>query len=125
MRIFSEIYSFRLNVVWDDNVAEDTKCHTGHSFTQFLWGTDWVYNQNMCLLDWVFRPIRKYKLPFSLKAATPFSINKCLKWSLKYVASKSILCFVSINTKNTLLMQQIKIKILSFILASFGEFSLL
>ena len=23
------------------------------------------------------------------------------KWSLKYVASKSILCFVSINTRNT------------------------
>ena len=23
------------------------------------------------------------------------------KWSLKYVASKSILCFISINTKNT------------------------
>ena len=24
-----------------------------------------------------------------------------VKWSLKYVASKSILCFISINTKNT------------------------
>ena len=41
MWIFTEIYSFKLNVVWD------TKCHTGQSFIQFLWGTDWVHNQNM------------------------------------------------------------------------------
>ena len=69
MGIFTEIYSFGLNVVWDTN---------GQSFTQFLWGTDWVHNQDMCLLDWMCRLIRKYKLPFSFKAAVPCSINKCL-----------------------------------------------
>ena len=40
MRIFTEIYSLRLNVVWETNVIRDTECHTGQSFTQFLWGTD-------------------------------------------------------------------------------------
>ena len=30
MEIFTEIYSFRLNVVWD------TKCCMGQSFNQFL-----------------------------------------------------------------------------------------
>ena len=34
MGMFTEIYSFRLNVV------QGTKCHTGQSFIQFLWGTD-------------------------------------------------------------------------------------
>ena len=29
----------------------------------------------MCLLDWVSRLIRKYKFPFSFKAATPCTIN--------------------------------------------------
>ena len=72
MEIFTKIYSFRLNVV------QDAKCHMGQSFIKFLLGTDWVHNQNMCLLDWVCRLIRKYKLPFSFKAATPCSINKCL-----------------------------------------------
>ena len=72
MAVFTEIYSFRLNDVWD------TKCCTGQSFIQFLCGTDWVHNQNMSLLDWVYRQIRKNKLPFSFKAATPCSINKCL-----------------------------------------------
>ena len=61
---FTEIYSFRLNVV------RDTKCRTGQSFIQFLWGADRVHNQNRCLLDWLCRLIKKYKLPFSLKAAT-------------------------------------------------------
>ena len=78
MAIFTEIYSFRLNVVWDTNVVQDAKCYTGQYFIQFLWGTDWVHNQNMCLLDWVCRLLRKNKLPFSFKAATPCSINKCL-----------------------------------------------
>ena len=32
----------------------------------------------ICLLDMVCSLIRKYKLPFSFKAATPSSINKCL-----------------------------------------------
>ena len=49
-----------------------------------------------------------------------------VKWSLKYVASKSILCFISINTKNTsYLCKKIKFKILSFMYASFGKKSLL
>ena len=78
MAIFTEIYSFMLNDVQDINVLRDTKCCMGQSFIQFLWGTDLVYNQNMCLLDWVCRLIRKYKLSFSFKAATPFRINKCL-----------------------------------------------
>ena len=68
--IFTEIYSFRLNVLRDTNVVQDTKCRTGQSFIQFLWGADWVYNQNMCFLDWVCRLIRKYKLAFNFKAAT-------------------------------------------------------
>ena len=68
MGIFTEIYSLRLNIV------RNTKCYTRQSFIQFLW----VHNQNMCLLDWVCRLIRKYKLPFGFKAATPCSINKCL-----------------------------------------------
>ena len=38
--IFTEIYSFRLNVVRDTNVIRDTKCCMGQSFIQFLWGTD-------------------------------------------------------------------------------------
>ena len=54
------------------------KCCMRQSFIQFLWGTDWVHNQNMCLLDWVSTLIRKYKLSFSFKAATPCSMNKCL-----------------------------------------------
>ena len=36
----TEIYSFRLNVVWDANVVRDAKCYTGQYFIQFLWGTD-------------------------------------------------------------------------------------
>ena len=40
LAIFTEIYSFRLNVVRDTDVVRDTKCHTGQSFIQFLWGTD-------------------------------------------------------------------------------------
>ena len=55
MAIFTEIYSFRLDVV------------QGH-----------IYNQNMCFLDWVCRLISKYKLLVSFKAATPCCINKCL-----------------------------------------------
>ena len=78
MAKFTEIYSFRLNVVQDTNFVRDTKCCMGQSFIQFLWGADWVHSQNMCLLDWVCRLIRKYKLPFSFEAATPYSINKCL-----------------------------------------------
>ena len=53
------------------------KCHTGQSFIQFLWGKHWVHNQNICLLHWVCRLIRKYKLLFSFKAVTPCGINKC------------------------------------------------
>ena len=41
MAKFTEIYSFRLNVV------SDTKCCMGQSFIHFLWGTDWVHNQNI------------------------------------------------------------------------------
>ena len=33
MAICTEIYSLRLNVVRDTNVARDTKCCTGQSFT--------------------------------------------------------------------------------------------
>ena len=40
MAKFTEIYSFRLNVVRDTNVVLDKKCHTGQSFIQFLWGAD-------------------------------------------------------------------------------------
>ena len=72
MLMFTEIYYFMLNVV------RDTKCCKGQSFIQFLLGTDWVHNQNMCFLDWVCRLVRKYQLHFSFKAATPCSINKCL-----------------------------------------------
>ena len=36
MAIFTEIYSFRLNVVRDMNVEWVTKCRTGKSFNQFL-----------------------------------------------------------------------------------------
>ena len=71
MGIFTEIYSARLNVV------RDTKCRTGQSFIQLL-RSDLVHNQNICLLAWVYRLIRKYKLRFSFKAATACSINKCL-----------------------------------------------
>ena len=67
---FTEIYSFRLNVTWDTNVAWYTKCCMGQSVIQFL--------TKICLLDWVCTLIRKYKLPFSFKAATPCCINKCL-----------------------------------------------
>ena len=78
MAIFTKIHSFRLNVVQDTNVIGDTKCCTRQSFIQSLRGTDCIHNQNMCLLDWVCRLIRKYKLPFSFKAVTPFGKNKCL-----------------------------------------------
>ena len=40
MAIFTEIYSFRLNVVWDRNVVQDTECCMRQSFIQFLWGAD-------------------------------------------------------------------------------------
>ena len=59
MTIFIEIFSFRLNVVRDTTVVQDSKCCMGQSFIQILWGTDGVLNQNMCLLDWVCRLIRK------------------------------------------------------------------
>ena len=36
MAIFTEIYSFRLNVVRDKNVVRDTKCRTGQDLIQFL-----------------------------------------------------------------------------------------
>ena len=78
MAILTEIYSFRLSVIRDANVVQDIKCLTGLSFVKFLWGTDWDHNQNMGLLDWGWRLIRKYKLPFCFKAATPCSKNKCL-----------------------------------------------
>ena len=49
-----------------------------------------------------------------------------VKWSLKYVAYKSVLCIISVNTRNTShLSKKIKFKILSFMWASFGEISLL
>ena len=32
MAIFTEIYSFRLNVAQDTDVVQDTKCRTGQSF---------------------------------------------------------------------------------------------
>ena len=32
MAIFTEVYSFRLNVGWDRNVIRDTKCRTEQSF---------------------------------------------------------------------------------------------
>ena len=44
MAIFTEIYSFRLNVVQDRNTVRDTKCCMRQSFIQFLWGTDYVHN---------------------------------------------------------------------------------
>ena len=78
MAKFTEIYYFRLNVIQDTNVIPDTKCCMGQSFIQLLWGTDWDDKQNMCLLDLLCRLIRKYKLPFSFKAATTCNINKCL-----------------------------------------------
>ena len=77
MGIFPEIYSFRLNVVWGTSVMQDAKC-AGQSFIQFLWETYLAHIQSMCLLDWICRLIRKYKLPFSFKAASPCSMNKCL-----------------------------------------------
>ena len=40
MTKFTEINSFRLNVVRETNVIQDTKCRMGQSFIQFLWGTD-------------------------------------------------------------------------------------
>ena len=40
MGIFTEIYSFGLNVIQDTNVVWDAKCCAGQSFIQFLWGTD-------------------------------------------------------------------------------------
>ena len=40
MGTFTEIYSFRLNDVWDTNVIWDTKCCMGQSFIEFLWGAD-------------------------------------------------------------------------------------
>ena len=40
MAKFTEIYSFRLNVVQDTNFVRDTKCCMGQSFIQFLWGAD-------------------------------------------------------------------------------------
>ena len=72
MAIFTKIYYFRLNIV------QDKKCCMGQYFIQLLWGTDWVHDQNMCLLERVCRLIIKYKLPFNFKAATPCSINTCL-----------------------------------------------
>ena len=44
MAIFTEIYSFKLNVAWDTNAAQNTKCCTGKYFTQFLRGIDQVYD---------------------------------------------------------------------------------
>ena len=64
MAKFTEIYSFRLNVVWD------TKCCMGQSFIHF-YEEQIEFITKICLLDWVCRLIRKYILPFSFKAATP------------------------------------------------------
>ena len=41
----------------------------------FFVGNRLSSSKNMCLLDWVCRLLRKYKLSFSFKAATPCSIN--------------------------------------------------
>ena len=76
MGIFTEIYSFRLNV-YGTQMLYGTQNVT-KSFIQFLWGADWIHIQNMCLLYRVCMLIRKYKLPLSFKAAIPCSINKCL-----------------------------------------------
>ena len=59
------IHCFQLNAIQDTNVV-----YTGQFFIHFLWGTDWVHNQNMHLLDWVCWLLRKYILPFSFKAVT-------------------------------------------------------
>ena len=117
MGIFTKIYSFKLNVVRYTNVVRDNLS------SSFCW-EQIEFITKICLYDWVCRLLRKCKLPFSFKAATPCSINKCLskccmgqskntifpyrvgnlimiEWRLKYVASKSVLCFISVNTKNT------------------------
>ena len=53
-----------LNVVQDTNVVQD---NLSSSFCG-----------EQTLLDWVCRLLKKCKLPFSFKVATPGSINKCL-----------------------------------------------
>ena len=52
--------------------------------------------------------------PYSLEISRERNLT-VVKWRLKYVASESILYFISINTKNTsYLCKKIKFKILSF-----------
>ena len=60
-----------LNVVRDTNVVRD-------NLSSSFCGEQIAFITKICLLDWVCRLLRKYKLPFSFKAATPCRINKCL-----------------------------------------------
>ena len=71
MKIFTEIYIFRLNVVWDTNVVQDNLS------SNFL-GEQIEFRTKICVRLCVCRLLRKYKLPFSFNAATPSSISKCL-----------------------------------------------
>ena len=48
--IFTVIYSFRLNITWDTNIAQDTQCHMGKSVIPFCWDQiDFI--TKTCLLD--------------------------------------------------------------------------
>ena len=71
MGIFTEIYSFKLNVVRYTNVVRDNLS------SSFCW-EHIEFITKICLYNWMCRLLRKCKLPFSFKAATPCSINKCL-----------------------------------------------
>ena len=60
------------NILFEVKYCTGYKCLTGQSFIQFLWGTtDWVHNQNVSLLDWVCRLLRKNKLFLVSKLVHP------------------------------------------------------
>ena len=63
--------SLRLNVIQDTNVVRDNL-----SFNFCVGQIEFI--TKICLLDWVCRLPRKYKLPLSFKAATSYSISKYL-----------------------------------------------
>ena len=74
MGTFTEIYSFRLNVVQDTNAVQDANVICDNlSFSFCAEQIEFITKICVCLN----RLLRKYKLHFSLKAATPLGINKC------------------------------------------------
>ena len=70
MEIFTEIYSFRLNVVRDTNVVRDNLSN--------FYGEQIEFITKICLLHWVLGYLENINCLLVFEAATSCNISKCL-----------------------------------------------